>query len=113
MIKQPEKTELYDGLHGGTGNIWVTRNVTKEDQLEGLDMFAKVEVDIGASIGYHEHIHDAEVYYITAGKGIFFDNGKVEKSVQPGDFCFISKGQGHGIQNTGDSILEIIAVVVP
>lgn len=112
MIKQPQTTELLEDLHGGSGKIWISRNVTKDDQVFGIDMFAKVQVDRGSSIGYHLHTDDAEAYYIVAGKGLFMDDGQVEKVVQPGDFCFITKGQSHGIRNIGDSILEIIAVVV-
>lgn len=113
MIKQAQETVLHEGLYGGEGKVWVTRNVTVGDQLSGLKMFAKVAVDSGASIGYHDHPNDAEGYYIVSGKGVFLDHGHVERNVQAGDFCFITKGQGHGIQNTGGTILELIAVVIP
>lgn len=112
MIKQPQATELLEGLYGGNGKVWISRNVTKEDDVFGIDLFAKVQVDVGASIGYHLHTKDAEVYYIVSGEGCFIDDGQVEKLVQAGDFCFITKGQSHGIRNTGETMLDMIAVVV-
>lgn len=112
MIKKTELVEEYNELHGGQGRVLVERNITKADGIQGLDMFAKVSIDVGASIGYHEHVKDAEGYFIVEGEGIFIDNGEIEKPVQKGDFCFIYKGQGHGMINTGKHPLQLIAIVI-
>lgn len=112
MIKKAELIEEYNELHGGKGSVLVERNITKADGIPGLDMFAKVSIEVGASIGYHEHVEDAEGYFIVEGKGIFLDNGEIEVPVEKGDFCFVNKGQGHGIINTGNEPLQIVAVVI-
>ncbi|MDS9471506.1 cupin domain-containing protein [Sporosarcina pasteurii] len=112
MIKKPGLIETYHCLHGGNGKVLVERNITREDGIQGLDMLARVSVEVGASIGYHQHVEDSEGYFIVEGEGVFIDNGKVEKEVVKGDFCFICKGQGHGIINTGDVPLEIMAIVI-
>lgn len=112
MINKPRLIETYHNLHGGKGKVVVERNITREDEIQGLDMLASVFVDVGASIGYHEHIEDSEGYFIIEGEGIFIDDGKIEKAVEKGDFCFIHKGQGHGMMNTGHIPLKMMAIVI-
>lgn len=103
--------ESLENLHGGTGTVHITRKLTKEDKITGLNMFAEVTLEVGASIGYHLHESDAEAYHIVQGEGIFLDHQEVEKHVTNGDLCLITKGQGHGLMNTGNQDLKIIAIV--
>lgn len=112
MIKKSMSIEEYHELHGGQGRVLVERNITKADGIKGLAMFAKVSLDVGASIGYHIHVNDAEGYFIIEGTGIFIDNGEIKKTVGKGDLCFINKGEGHGIINTGSQPLEMVAIVI-
>ncbi|MFA1822768.1 cupin domain-containing protein [Virgibacillus oceani] len=111
MIKISQSGETLEGLHGGRGSVDINRKLTKEDCVEGLDMFAEVTLPVGGSIGYHLHETDAEAYYIIKGEGIFLDDGKEEKPVRSGDLCLITQGQGHGLKNTGKIPLKIIAIV--
>jgi mannose-6-phosphate isomerase-like protein (cupin superfamily) len=111
MIKKEQKGQSLQNLYGGSGTVHIVRKLTTHDAVSGLDMFAEVTLDVGASIGYHLHDTDAEAYYIVHGEGIFLDDGRVEKTVQSGDLCLITKGQGHGLTNTGKTPLHMIAVV--
>ena len=47
-------------------------------------------------------------YHILAGKGMYNDNG-TEYEVNAGDTTYTMSGCGHGIENIGDTDLEIIA----
>lgn len=113
MIKNSESIKLvsYENLHGGKGLVHIATHLDKKDNFEGFNMFGKVTLDIGTSIGYHIHKDDAEAYYILEGQGVFIDNGRVEKNVSSGDLCIITKNQGHGIINCGNESLKMIAVV--
>jgi len=73
-------------------------------------LFAHVTIDPGHSIGYHEHIHEVEFYYILSGVGIFNDNG-VEKVVRSGDCC-TTANESHSLENRSSAPLELIALVI-
>lgn len=110
MIYRTQTIETLENLHGGIGKVHISRKLTKDDSVIGIDMFAEVTIDRGASIGYHLHKTDAEAYYIVEGEGVFQESHD-EKSVQQGDLCLITKDQGHGMKNTGDTPLRMIAIV--
>lgn len=93
MIKYANEIEEYKNLHGGSGIVRIERNVTSEDNLESIDMFARVILEKDASIGYHEHVSDSEVYYILEGNGIFIDNGQIKKEVKKGASVTYLKGK--------------------
>lgn len=111
MIKQTKQKQTFENLHGGTGFVEIYKKLTKEDAIEALDMFAEVILKANASIGYHQHTDDAEAYYIVEGEGIFLDPDKQRVPVTSGDLCLIKQGQSHGLENSTDTDLKIIAVV--
>jgi len=65
----------------------------------------------GSGIGYHQHADNEELYVILSGNGIFIDEGNVEKQVGPGDMTLTLKGQSHGLTNTGNEPLRLLAIV--
>ncbi|MDR1733209.1 MAG: cupin domain-containing protein [Synergistaceae bacterium] len=65
----------------------------------------------GSSLGYHQHTDNEELYVILSGKGTFYDEGKVAKTVGPGDMTLTLKGQSHGLVNTGSEPLVFLAVI--
>lgn len=112
MIKPEDEVEVLNNLHHGHGKVVIKRNISKKDKVEFVDMFAKVELDVDAKIGYHTHTDDSEIYYITSGLGVFIDHNQVEKNVKKGDLCYVAKGNSHGIYNTGKDVLEFVAIVL-
>lgn len=110
MIFNNEEIIEIENLYGGTGTTKIYKHIT-ENKIERMKMFANVTLEAGASIGYHQHTDDSEIYHIISGSGLFTDADESEKPVTPGDCCVIEKGQSHGIENTGDGVLEFIAVV--
>ena len=111
MIKQAGKSEIIEKPHGGEGSIHISRIVSQNDKIEGIDLFARVTVQPKSTIAYHLHKDESEVYYILRGKGIFLDHGEQRVPVEAGDFCMIRKGQGHGMENPYDEEIEMIALV--
>lgn len=111
MIKRTHKKQTFENLHGGKGFIEIDKKLTKEDRIKGLDLFAEVILKSYASIGYHQHTDDSEAYYILEGEGIFIDHNGQRVPVKVGDLCITKQGQSHGLENSTDSELKMIAVV--
>ncbi|AXI00194.1 cupin domain-containing protein [Sporosarcina sp. PTS2304] len=111
MIKRVKETSCLENLHQGCGRVHIQKNLTEEDQVEGLALFATVIVEPHASIGYHLHTKDAEAYYILRGEGIFLNHLEERVPVKAGDLCLITKGQSHGLENPHDMEIELIAIV--
>ena len=111
MIRNTLEKTVVENARGGIGSIEMHTKITKEDQVEGLSLFAKVVVSPHSTIGYHQHTDDAEAYYVVKGEGVFLDHNEERVPVKAGDLCLIKKGQSHGMENLTDDELEMIAVV--
>ena len=83
----------------GKGEIQI-EHLLSESELDGkCDMFAKVTIGPGCSIGYHEHHGNTETYHILQGEALYNDNGK-EVEIGAGTTTFCPDGETHGIKNT-------------
>ena len=67
-MKQP--IEHYEKRAGGTGTMHIERLLSKEEAGCHVSMYAKVTIDVHASLGYHPHQGDSETYYILQGKAL-------------------------------------------
>ncbi len=81
---------------------------TKNDKLR---TFALAQLKVGEEVECHKHEGECEYYYIISGIGIYDDNGNVME-VQPGTVTYTPSGSSHGIKNTGDEVLEFIALII-
>jgi len=99
-------------MRGGEGEVVIGFSVGPENPAPGTSykMVATVVLDPGASVGYHVHENDEEMYHILSGKGTYNDNG-TEVEVGPGDVMICPTGQGHSMKNTGEDILIFLGVV--
>ena len=98
-------------VRNGNGLIHI-KHLTDTEGLYGHGrMFAHITVDPGCSIGYHDHQHETEFYYIIKGEAVFNDDGK-EVLVHAGDICATGYGASHGLENKTDEPVELIALIV-
>lgn len=110
MVRR-ENLEIVEGLAGGKGEARVYHVIGK-DELNGHGrMYARVVLPPGASVGWHQHVHDTEPYYILKGEGVFIDNDHSRTVVHPGDVCLIKVGQFHSMENNSDEDLEFMALI--
>ena len=65
----------------------------------------------GASIGYHVHEDETELFYFIEGNGRVQDDDACF-DVSAGDCMATFSGHGHGVENTGDTNLVILACIV-
>jgi mannose-6-phosphate isomerase-like protein (cupin superfamily) len=81
-------------------------------QLPGkMRMFNVLTLIPGASIGYHVHENETELFYFIEGNGRVQDDDKFY-DISAGDSMATFSGHGHGVENTGDTDLVILAAIV-
>lgn len=104
--------EMFEHRFGGDGSIIVETLNADNNELNGKGrVFAHTTIQPGSSIGYHEHHGESEIYYILSGVGEFNDNGN-KIPVSAGDVTYTFSGMGHAIRNTGDTPLEVMALIL-
>ena len=78
-------TELRPEMRGGTGTVKIEHLLDEAGELRGLNrLFARLTLEPGTSIGFHEHVGEAEVFVVISGTGEIDDNG-VKSTVAAGD----------------------------
>jgi quercetin dioxygenase-like cupin family protein len=104
------KVEPKEKLRGGEGKITMTHLVPAEARRH-TKLFAEGSLEPGASIGYHDHPDDVEYFVILHGNGVVNDDG-VEKPVKKGDVVITGNGSFHGLKNTGQGTLDMLALII-
>lgn len=104
------KIEHYENRAGGKGWIHMEHLLLDHQKNPNVKLYAKVTIDVHASIGIHQHIHDSEVYTIISGTGKYHDNGN-DIIVTANDVLFCDDGQFHALENIGDEPLILIALI--
>lgn len=105
------KNEVKHEMRGGTGHVSLLHAVPAEGLNGRGRMFARVTLEQGCSIGYHEHHGESELFYILSGEGVLSDDGE-EKRVVAGDCAVCPDGQGHSIRNDGAEPLVLMALIL-
>ena len=105
------RTELRSNMRGGDGTVKIEHFwEPKTEMLGPARMAAKLTLPPGASIGFHNHEKEEELFVIVKGQAEADDNG-TKVLLGPGDTLLTGNGAGHAIRNTGDGDLEIVAVI--
>ena len=99
------------GAENGEGILKLDKLIQKPNAPEKLQMYAQANLEPGASVGYHVHNGESEIYYILSGTGDYDDNGTVYK-VNAGDATYTKSGEGHGIKNTSNEPLVFMALII-
>ena len=113
MIKFSDtlETKRIESPKGGSGTM------DKKEILDSGELFGKGKtlselfIHPFCAMGFHMHQGDNEIYYILEGGGIYNDNGQ-KKNVKAGDVCVVKDGQGHSLENTGETDLRAIALIL-
>jgi len=108
-IKQEENGILRERIRGGHGFARFYP-VPIPDENGAIKAAARIELEVGGSVGFHLHDRDEDVYAIVSGEGLFeFDGGKCHAG--PGDLFVTRRGMSHGLLNTGKTPLVFFAIV--
>lgn len=107
--KDQQAHSVREFMRGGKKQVQMT---TLSAQLpENMRLFSVLTLVPGASIGYHVHESETELYYILEGCGRVQDDDKV-CDIWEGDSMATFSGHGHAVENTGDTNLVILAAIV-
>lgn len=112
MVKSAEKMprEVRARMRDGQGEVTLTEALKKGDYNAPLRLFSRITLPAGASIGYHVHEGEEELFYVLSGHGEMNDNG-VPVPLGPGDATVTRSGEGHSLRNTGDEPFEVLAII--
>lgn len=113
MIRKAEECqkEYREHMRGGDGTVEITNFATPAELNDKGRLFAKITLNPGCSIGYHVHEKDSELFYIIKGTAEYNDGGET-RTVSAGDITVCPAGTGHGIANKGESVVELVAVIL-
>jgi mannose-6-phosphate isomerase-like protein (cupin superfamily) len=113
MIRTAEemRTDKKIDWLGGKGEVQLVHIMERDEFQNKGRLFALNIIEPGGSIGMHTHKGELEAYYVLKGEGIFDEEG-VRKPIKAGELGYITVGQSHAIENTGDTNLEFIALVL-
>ena len=75
--------------------------------LVGLNAF-----EPGQSHALHAHAGQDKVYHVVEGQGVFLLEGR-ELPMRAGDLLVAPEGVPHGIRNTSDARLLVLAILAP
>jgi len=104
-------TETRRQMRGGTGEITIEHLWRPEQELHaGFRLFARLTIPPGASIGFHRHDQEEEIFYIIQGCARTDDNGQ-DVILHPGETILTGGGAGHAIACAGDQPLILLAVI--
>ena len=98
---------------GGEGEIRgrYPFSADKRPERTAFKMIGELALSVGASVGFHIHHEDEEIYIINQGRGRYTRNDGQTAEVGPGDVTLTRKGEGHGLENIGQEPLVFTAVI--
>ena len=111
MITRSSEQSHYikEQMRGGEKYVQFTDLSTKVP--EGVRVYSILRLIPGASIGYHVHENETELFYFLEGSGQVLDDGE-RFDIHAGDSMATFSGHGHGVINTGDQDLVLLACIV-
>ena len=112
MVKFKEQLKInYEYNQQGDMKLYLSELADFDIKNPRLRTFALAQLKAGEEVELHKHEGECEYYYIISGSGIYNDNGN-EFDILPGTVTFTPSGESHGIRNTGDEMLEFIALII-
>ncbi len=99
---RPEEHAVYDDGKMGKSTLFQSDRL-----LVGLNAF-----EPGQEHKLHAHAGMDKVYHVLAGRGVFLLEGR-EEPMEAGMMLIAPEGVLHGVRNTGDERLLVLAILAP
>ena len=104
-------TEIIKNMCGGDGDVIITHILGEKELKDKCNLYARVTINPGSSLGYHEHHNEAETYYILSGEAEYNDNGTT-RTVKAGDVTYTPDGCGHALKPIGNEPVVFMALII-
>ncbi|HSK78789.1 MAG TPA: cupin domain-containing protein [Thermoanaerobaculia bacterium] len=101
-VFRPEEHAVYDSARMGKATLFQSERL-----LVGLNAF-----EPGQEHGLHAHAGMDKVYHVLNGRGLFLLEGR-EQPMEAGVMLVAPEGVPHGIRNTGEDRLLVLAILAP
>ena len=105
------RREPLEKARGGEGVTIFDHILEVTEMATNCRVLAKITLEPGASIGYHQHEKEEDIYYILNGIATVNINGET-RPVYPGEAAYLAAGGSHSIANDGQVPLEFISVIL-
>ena len=110
IAKTDQIDQIREHMRDGDGSILLHHILQNENLPGNCRMIARLTIQPGCSIGEHDHMGEAEIFYILSGRAEMTDNGsRIELAA--GDSCVTNNGS-HSIRCAGEEPLELIGVII-
>lgn len=114
MLNRSEamETVVRENLKGGVGAV-PQKILIRKDDLAGYARHCVVmELNPGCSIGPHDHVNEAEFFYVLEGEVVTRCNGE-DVPFRAGDASFTTgEGNEHRLENRSDRPAKLLAIVM-
>lgn len=101
-----------DRCMGGNGTVRMEKLLMGQEEMLGKGRaYVRHTLNPGVSIGIHTHEGEMETMVIVKGKALHTINGQ-EQYLEEGDIIAAQPGDTHGIAQTGEDALVLIAQVL-
>ena len=111
MVTRKEEQIISIREYMRSGKLQVKLAALSNQLPENARLFSTLTLIPGASIGYHVHENETELFYFVDGCGRVQDDDRFY-DVNAGDSMATFSGHGHAVENTGDHDLVILAVII-
>lgn len=111
MVTDKTVVEVRKNMRGGDGEVTITSWLEDKDKPNNVRLAGLLTIPPGASIGFHKHEGEAEIFHIISGEGEYDDNGETV-IVKAGYTAVCPSGSQHGIKNTGGEPLVLNGFIV-
>ena len=105
-------TQHNEHMRDGKGTVTVKHLLNPDEMLGKGRLFAELTLPPGASIGMHRHEGSVEALYILQGRGRYYNDDDEAFDVKAGDVTLVDDQHRHSIENTGDTPLVLIGLVL-
>ena len=96
-------------LHGGKGTVLYRRALGPEVFRTNWGYVDHVSIPPSASLGYHRHDLQEEIYYVISGKGRAVVGGETA-AISAGDAVPVRLREAHAFENSGSGDLELMVI---
>ena len=101
-VFRPEKNAVYSAEKMGKSTVFASERI-----MVGLNAF-----EVGQEHKLHAHAGMDKVYHVLEGRGVFVLEDR-ELPMEKGQMLIAPEDVPHGIRNTGDTRLLVLAILAP